>query len=1314
MFIKTKRTKFHRVLSAGISFVLASSMMPAFPAWAADYPDSVPTLTEEEKRIPDVKKAGSIPASEDTITYEQPFAPFTAGCENFRIPTLLTIQNGEHKGTLVASGDARWEEWNDGGGIDSIASISDDGGKTWNYSFPIYFPDSYGYSGRAATTIIDPGVVEGADGTLYFIADVNPTGSTTMYKTIGTGSGYVTVNGERYQALTQDYNISWNTTPTDDNLTNYPYYVDSFDEDGFAQILKREDSSGTGYGVDEWFNLYEYENGEYKDTLERSTVVNDSSKKIQQNCFYKDSMFHVYSIDYLWVVQSKDGGRTWEHPRDITDQIKRPASTGEGAILVSPGKGIVTSEGDSVIGIYNTLNNESASMLYTKDGKTWKRTQDVQNRRTKTSENEIVELKDGTLRMFYRSNNGKISYADITKDENEDYVMGSEVETDVNAVSNCNVSVISYSEEIEGKQMLLVSCPGSGSGSLTGMSRANGKIFVFLVDDSDPANTMTLYHTFSVPGGETGFVYSCLTELEDGRVGMLWEPNHSTMYFDTYHIDELISDAVSVELKKDGEPYAFLCGSDVDISESADKAVAKVEKSILQGEVLCDHVSDVADSLSSFSSVWNSDIAVSDAEMTFTRTETENTWKLYNEFSGKYFTNEKDAGTMFKTEEHEVTVTSEEQSDGTVAFRIKDGSRPLFFYTQNMDFNAQGSDPGNAALARLTLLEKQDEESADDVIPGYTRASEIKDGGKYLITWIWTDGSVFVLYPENGSTAAHTKLLRINPDIVKITGVGAGETSAVINGTLYKISVEDAVTDKNVTLEKEETYFIPAQDLSKEPSVKGGSVKIQKIDRIKEGLFDHVSDEPFSTDGYGMEAHKGLTLADAEFTFTATDTADAWNISHDELYLSNPERAEAFFSETADKIKVERTDAGKYYLSRAVAKSALDGTAIASKNGGVPIGILMFYYREMNFRSYGTNEKKGNVSSAHGGNLYGTHADYALTLFEKKSQVSAEDVLPGYQEAEEITDGGKYLIAYIWNDSVFVLYPENGFGNSTKLVNPIERGFLVTADARGGADVTVENVTYHFDVTDTKLTESENTLKALLAQAETAYKNQSVQMASWQEFKAAYEEAKKLLENPAEAEVSQIEKLFAKLNAAFGKLEAEKKQNVTDANKPGIEKGHVVTINNISYEVTDLSAKTVSVAGGTAKKANIPSSVAIGDSVYKVTAIQAKAFKGSKNLQTVKIGSSVTNIGNYAFSGCGKLKTVTIGKNVKTIGKKAFYNSKKLTKVTVQGKSKLSKVNADAFKKTSPKISIKLPKDLKKKSGLIRQIKKAGIKKGLK
>lgn len=176
---KECRNLWKKALSAGLSFAVAFASLPTVLAAAGEVPSESFQKAAQSRaaaEIPVMTKAGSISVSEDTLTYDEPFAQWTAGCQNFRIPALITLQDG----SLLATADARWETAGDGGGIDSIASVSQDGGKTWHYSFPFYFPDSYGYAGNRATTIIDPGVLEGPDGTIYFIADVNPTGGTTI------------------------------------------------------------------------------------------------------------------------------------------------------------------------------------------------------------------------------------------------------------------------------------------------------------------------------------------------------------------------------------------------------------------------------------------------------------------------------------------------------------------------------------------------------------------------------------------------------------------------------------------------------------------------------------------------------------------------------------------------------------------------------------------------------------------------------------------------------------------------------------------------------------------------------------------------------------------------------------------------------------------------------------------------------------------------------------------------------------------------------------------------------------------------------
>ena len=69
-------------------------------------------------------KAGSISVSANGITTDQPLARGTDGSDIFRIPCLITLQNGD----ILAAADARYTQYRDFGGIDTIASVSSDGG----------------------------------------------------------------------------------------------------------------------------------------------------------------------------------------------------------------------------------------------------------------------------------------------------------------------------------------------------------------------------------------------------------------------------------------------------------------------------------------------------------------------------------------------------------------------------------------------------------------------------------------------------------------------------------------------------------------------------------------------------------------------------------------------------------------------------------------------------------------------------------------------------------------------------------------------------------------------------------------------------------------------------------------------------------------------------------------------------------------------------------------------------------------------------------------------------------------------------------
>lgn len=143
--------------------------------------------------------------------------------------------------------------------------------------------------------------------------------------------------------------------------------------------------------------------------------------------------------------------------------------------------------------------------------------------------------------------------------------------------------------------------------------------------------------------------------------------------------------------------------------------------------------------------------------------------------------------------------------------------------------------------------------------------------------------------------------------------------------------------------------------------------------------------------------------------------------------------------------------------------------------------------------------------------------------------------------------------------------------------------------------------------------------------------------------------------------------------------------------------GETKTVDGNKYKVTDAAKgkETVTYTGSEKKtdKVSVPSTIKIGETSYKVTAIGDNAFSGNTKLTSVTIPSSVTKIGKNAFKGCTKLKKVTIPKNVTSIGANAFYNCKKLTSVTFKG-TKLTKIGDGAFQKCASLKSVTIPKSV--------------------
>ena len=392
----------------------------------------------------------------------QPIIVGNGGSKNFRIPCIVTMDDG----TVVAASDVRWDSEADGGGIDIIVSHSKDMGNTWSYTFPDYLGDNGNIHNEDSSTLMDPAIA--TDGNkLYLLVDLFPGGYSSFRKNLRDGDGFTEDGYLRVKVQgSEEYNC---------------YLKD-------GRIVRADGTEVENYCVDEWFHMLE--NGHYRGNL-----------------FYKDMPYEAYPTSYLCLTTSEDGGKTWSEPFLISG-VKKDKETFYGT---GPGRGLVTSDGTLMFCCYNDV---YASVIFSKDsGKTWRRFGKIPG-----TESQAIELKDGTIRIFFRNFADAVCYADVVE-YGETYKVTRIVNTGVDNCSYCMISALSYSKKIDGKEAVFVCCP-SVVGTWTG--RFNGKIFLFTLDEK---NNMTLSYCYQVNGLEQDefFAYSCMTELADGAVGLLYE-----------------------------------------------------------------------------------------------------------------------------------------------------------------------------------------------------------------------------------------------------------------------------------------------------------------------------------------------------------------------------------------------------------------------------------------------------------------------------------------------------------------------------------------------------------------------------------------------------------------------------------------------------------------------------------------------------------------------------------------------------------------------------------------------------------------------
>ena len=764
-------------------------------------------------------------------TTDQPFASGTGGSNNFRIPSLITLDDG----SLLAAIDARWNHAGDACALDTILSKSTDGGKTWTYSFPNYFNDSTDAKHSNATAFIDPAMIQGKDGTIYLLADLFPGGvalNTAPHSPLAK-SGYELIDGT--------YRLVLYGSPVPNQQTSYTHYVGDFAADGYAPVIDVNDSN-TDYYVDQWYYLYN------ADREKMYCAQLGSSKYVQQNVFYYNAELHVTAASYLWLVTSEDGGETWSAPLMLNEQVRTGLESNARFYGVGPGRGLVTSTGRIIFPCYTFYNADgNSSVIYSDDnGQTWERSEVLS---WQTSEATVVEA-DGKLYMFARHGGYAVSTDGGETWSARQNITGADIHT------GCQINAIIYSKLIDGKTAILLSCP-------TGSGRSNGKIYVGLVQED---GSISWDYSYSVTTGY--YAYSSLTELADGSIGLLYEnAGASALYqnigiadiapsaaignersltvplygeysqtvsggfagyenMDTDIVDIAVNDngdgtyIVTYTGKKEGtvkftettsgieytvtvEPETLVevsveAGQTENIDLAGDSIEHPADSSIATTEVASRLYSEILGecpgSLGTDASYTGETVGLSDAMYTFTASD--NKWVISNATSdGTVYLNLSGSGQY----PGKIGSATFELRAGSTAgtFKLYDTSagRHLHFYRDGRNiFDRCATSCGTPDEMEIYRPADVGEDSST-AIPGYvqvTDANEITDGGEYLITAKAGD-TYYALYPSTSTNSAYAHVIKVEPGRslmqLAVTGVAPGITDVMVGGIVYRITV---------------------------------------------------------------------------------------------------------------------------------------------------------------------------------------------------------------------------------------------------------------------------------------------------------------------------------------------------------------------------------------------------------------------------------------------------------------------------------------------------------------------------------------------
>lgn len=420
----------------------------------------------------------------------------TNGGTAFRIPSLIKSGN-----TLIAAIDKQscGADW---GYIEVAVRRSEDGGETWSNIETIASPparetratdDCY-----ASAFFIDPCMSIAPNGDVVMLIDFYP-------ECKGLHNRHLLDKKKLPYAM---YNQKLRPTlyDRDDN-----FYL--IREDG---VVLNNMMQETDYRVTDW-NGSLYKGDEYVGNI----YLNGKTGKNEENAVTTfGAPLKAPKRNYIYMLRSSDNGKTWSEPKDVTQDflIKQDGTF----VGIAPGVGLTTSSGRMVMPLY--VDRKQTVSIYSIDnGETWHR-MTQQPYANNIDEWQLVEAPDGIILGLGRQKKYGKTPLSISYNDGKNWEKAGK--TAIYA-PKCQKSIISIGE--------YAFCSHASQ-----KKRADGVLSVgkFIKKNG---RTCGIDWYKDVKINEGFFAYSCLAQIDDDYIGVLYESQPSSFIeFKKFKISDLI------------------------------------------------------------------------------------------------------------------------------------------------------------------------------------------------------------------------------------------------------------------------------------------------------------------------------------------------------------------------------------------------------------------------------------------------------------------------------------------------------------------------------------------------------------------------------------------------------------------------------------------------------------------------------------------------------------------------------------------------------------------------------------------------------